>query len=246
MTPLTILPTREEEHARMTAQVRARCPADRPLEVLEAGCGRRWPIDMQGLNYHLVGLDADEAALRARREIVGDLHETLLGDLRSAAFPAGRFDIIYNSFVLEHVQGAQAVLDNFLTWLRPGGVMILRLPDRDTVFGFTTRLTPFWFHVLYKKYVEGNRNAGKPGHDPYPTFYDHVVSRRGIHGFAARHGLRVVEEFGLNSYLDGPGAIKRLMRAYVWTMGRLSLGALDWRYNDLYIVLQKPEPGSKA
>ena len=36
------------------------------LDVLEAGCGRRWPYDLDEFDMHLTGIDVDEEALRIR------------------------------------------------------------------------------------------------------------------------------------------------------------------------------------
>ena len=44
-------------------------------------------------------------------------------------------------------------------------------------------------------------NAGKPGYDPFPVFYDDVVSRRGIHRYCAERGCKVHDEAGSASYL---------------------------------------------
>ena len=148
--------------------------------------------------YTLTGVDVDRNALAVRQRTARPTDRLLYGDLRSRElFAAEEFDAIFNSFVLEHVDGAERVLDNFLYWLKPGGTLILRIPDGDSVYGFVTRMTPFWFHVLYKKYVQKMPNAGKPGYDPFPVFYDDVVSRRGIHRYCAERGCKVHDRSGL-------------------------------------------------
>ena len=35
----------------------------RPVEILEAGCGSRWDVDLEGLDYRVVGVDRDAAAV---------------------------------------------------------------------------------------------------------------------------------------------------------------------------------------
>lgn len=213
---------------------------ERALRILEAGCGNRWPLNLDGLDYQLVGVDTDERALEIRRAAARPGDEMHFGDLRERKlFGAGRFDAIYNSFVLEHVDGAEGVLENFLYWLAPGGLLILRIPDRDSVFGFLARTTPFWFHVLYKKHVQGMKNAGKPGFDPYPTFHDRVVSRRGIHDFCRMHGMAIREEAGYANYLPRRRLFQWPARVLVRGVSLLSLGRLDWRYNNLTFVIEK-------
>jgi SAM-dependent methyltransferase len=213
--------------------------APRPLRILEAGCGGRWPLDLKGESYTLTGVDLDSVALERRKNVSKDMDEIIVGDLRTTdLFAANAFDVIYNSFVLEHVAGAEHVLENFLRWLKPGGILILRIPDRNSVYGFLTRFTPFWVHVLVKKHLQGMPNAGKPGFDPYPTHYDPVVSRTGVHEYCSRRGCTVVYESAYSGYLP-KGLVGALARVVVRTISALSLGRLDWRYNNLTFVIEK-------
>jgi hypothetical protein len=119
-------------------------------------------------------------------------------------------------------------------------LLILRLPDRNTVFGFITRLTPYWFHVIYKKYVEGLRNAGKPGFAPYPVYYNEVVSRDGIRNFCSARGLSIKEEVGSCNYCQKKTVPFRLVRLTAFLLSLMSLGKLPWHYNNITYVLEKP------
>ena len=98
--------------------------------------------------------------------------------------------MIYNSYVLEHIDGADGVQAKFSNWLKPGGILILRIPDRDSVRGFVARLTPFWFHVFYVKYIVGLRQAGTTGFGPFRTFYDPIVSQGGYPRVLSKAPLR--------------------------------------------------------
>lgn len=210
------------------------------LRILEAGCGARWRLRLEGTPYRLTAVDIDRQALEIRKTAVRDVDEIIVGDLRTTGlFAANSFDVIYNSFVLEHIAGAQQVLDNFTSWLAPGGLLILKFPDRDSVYGFFTRLSPFWLHVLYKKYVEGVRTAGQPGYGPYPTHYDPVVSRRGIHRYCSNRGCTVQHEAGFAGYLPDSPLAGTLARTLVKSVAALSFGRLDWRYNNLTFVIEK-------
>ena len=211
-----------------------------PLRILEAGCGAKWPLRLEGTPYKLTAVDIDTHALEVRKTRVRDVDEVMVGDLRTSnLFPSCSFDVIYNSFVLEHIEGAERVLDNFLAWLAPGGLLILRIPDRDSVYGLLTRCTPFWAHVLYKKYVEGVKDAGQPGHGPYPTSHDEVVSRRGIHRYCSDHGCVVQYEAGFSGYLPKAPLVRALARVTVQSIATLSFGRFDWRYNNLTFVIEK-------
>lgn len=239
MAPLKLIYNREQALELMERRPKAR-GATAPLRILEAGCGTTWPLRLEGVEYQLTGVDVDRNALEVRQRTARPTDRLLYGDLRERSqFPAEQFDVIYNSFVLEHVDGAERVLDNFMYWLAPGGTLILRIPDRDSVYGFVTRMTPFWFHVFYKKHVRKMPNAGKPGYDPFPVFYDDVVSRRGIHRYCAARGLKVYDEAGSASYLPKHGLQALVSWTFVRLVSLLSLNKLSWRYNNLTFVIEK-------
>lgn len=210
------------------------------LQVLEAGCGREWYFQMEGIRYELTGVDTDLAALEARRQKKGDLSHWIVGDLRTASLEPNKYDVIYNAFVLEHVQGAEQVLENFVRWLRPGGILILRVPDRNGVQGFLARLTPHWAHVLYYRWAWRMKDAGKPGFAPYPTVYDKIVSISGLREFCLNRGLIIKEELGVGSYHRGYGIVRTLTPIVARLIGWLTLGRIHADYVDLTIVAQKP------
>lgn len=210
------------------------------LLILEAGCGRRWPLKLANVQYRLIGVDLDKNALESRLNDVKDLDEAIVADLQAFDIGDRKVDVIYNSYVLEHLERADRALESFDAILKPGGLLILRLPDRNTVFGFVSRRTPFWLHVIYKKYVEGIRNAGKPGFVPYPVYYHDVVSRDGIRKFCSSRGLLIKEEIGSCPYREKKTLPMRLMRLTALIISALSLGKLPWHYNNIAYVIEKP------
>jgi SAM-dependent methyltransferase len=209
--------------------------------VLEAGCGQAWVLTPRSDAVHITGVDTDGEALRIRREVKGDLDEEILGDLRTVDLPAESFDVIYCSYVLEHVAGAEAVLDRFVAALRPGGRLIVRVPDGTSVYGFLVRHSPHRLHVLYKRYVERKPDAGKPGHAPYPTVYDDVVTLRGLRDWAGRHELEVQHEFGTNMYLRMFGPLRPVVDAALRAVATLSRGRLSASHNNICLILRKPQ-----
>ena len=214
---------------------------DEELQILEAGCGRKWPIDLSGARYRLTGVDLDAKALESRKNEVRDLHEAMVGDLRSIDFPRAHFDVIYSAFVLEHVKGAQELLEKFVLWLKPGGLLILQVPDRNSVYGFFARTTPFWFHVFYAKhfneYYRRLGTAGQPGHGPYPTHHDPVIGRAEFRKFAAEHALELEQEYGFRRL---PG----VQQVFAATVSLLTLRRLASSHIDLcYIARRMPDAG---
>src|SRR5690606_33630642 len=209
------------------------------ITILEAGCGRAWPLKLS-IDYTLVGLDLDEEALRLRVRQQKDLDDYRVGDLRDAHFPPGSFDVIYCAYVLEHVEGVEKVLDNFARWIRPGGLIVLRIPDKDSVYALLARSTPHWFHVLFCKHVNGYRDAGKPGHAPYPVVYEDAMSRRGIEAFCAAHGF--------SPSVTAAAAYKRSwFRPLAFLVSALTLGKYAWRHNNLtYLIAAGSAAAAKA
>jgi len=226
-----------EEHQWIEDAIRAEARPSQVLRVLEAGCGQRWFANLPDIKLHLTGVDQDAAALDIRKRVHADLDEAILGDLMTVQLPSGAFDIAYNAFVLEHVQDPERLLLNLVHWLKPGGLLVLRIPDRQSVKGFLTHMTPHWFHVLYYRVYKKNPNAGKPGHMPYPTPFGKVVSRVGLNAFCQRHGLQAVAERARSSQVDDNG----LLYQSILQLGKLlSFGRLKAEYSDLCMLIRKP------
>lgn len=216
-----------------------------PLRILEAGCGRRWAMRMQGIDWELTGVDLDADALAARKSIVGDLDIGIVGDLRSVQLESAAYDVVYSWWVLEHIAGATAVLKRFVTWVKPGGIVIVRVPDRDSVHGLITRMTPFWFHVWFYRWVKGIRNAGKPGFGPYPTVYDEVIALDGMTLFAEQNGLLLREAVRIGDYRhQGKGLFGRMLPLFAKMVSALTLGHVHADAMDLLFVLERPARSS--
>lgn len=237
--PIPVLPDEPAVDEIIGARIRGYASGKGPIRILEAGCGRRWPFRFDDVDFVLTGVDLDPHALRIRQEQQRDLDEAVLGDLRSVAFERHSFDIIYSAYVLEHVPDTERVLLNFLEWIKPGGLIILKFPDRESVYGFVTRITPHWVHVLYKRYGAGNPNAGKPGFGPYPTVHEPIIGRARFESFVRAHGLTAVEAYGY-------GTLPRFQRLGTRLLAALSCGRLTARYYNLMYILESVAEAATA
>lgn len=240
MTALHIAPTptyARDLISRTIQEEAARC-AD-PVEILEAGCGRTWNIDLSGVPYRLTGVDLDPDALNYRKDVVGDLDDAIVGDLRTVQLVCGGYDVVFSAFVLEHIAGAEQVLDRLLDALRPGGLLILRVPDGHSVYAFLARRLPFRLHVWYKRLSEHDKQAGQPGHPPYPVVYDPIVCRQGLQSYADQHGLVLVSELGTNPHLDAMGRLAPVGRWGQRAISLLSAGRLHGTHSNLTLVYRK-------
>jgi SAM-dependent methyltransferase len=225
----------------LAAFIRAQGSGEDSIAILEAGCGQRWFVKLEGKKFVLTGVDVDKDALEIRRRVYDDLDEAIHGDLRTVEFQQCRFDAVYSSFVLEHIAGAEDVLRRMVEWLKPGGIIIIEIPDPNSVKGLITRLTPHWFHVLYYRFVLGIKTAGHPGHGPYRTYFDPVISRRGIREFCDRKGLRVEAEYGYQPYGPTGTAMRKLVGFTTKVINLLSLGTASDRHADLLYILRRTQ-----
>lgn len=236
---LSLLPDGKTERAVLTSAIAA-VTSEGPLRVLEAGCGQRWTLALEGRQLHITGVDTDAEAMRIRRERHGDLDVEMVADLRDVQLPDAAFDVVYCSFLLEHVAGARDVLDRFRTAVRPGGRIVIRVPDGDSVYGLLVKHSPHRLHVLYKRFAEANPKAGTPGHAPYPTVYDDVVSLRGLRAYAADSGLDIVAEYGTFFLPRRLRRARPLIRATFWLIAALAPGRRAVDHRDLGMVFEVP------
>lgn len=217
----------------------------RSLSILEAGCGTRWPLDLTGLDYTLTGVDLDLEAIELRKTVEHDLDFAVQGDLCTIDLPAESYDVVYSAFVLEHVPRADLALENMVKWLRPGGLLILRLPERDSVPGFYARVLPFWTHVWVYRHLYGKPLAGQPGHAPYPTFYHPVIGRRRLRGFLEARGMKMAGYYGHAEKSPIKGFFGVLQFTVFRLTELLSFGRLTWRYEDAVYIAVKDAPSAR-
>jgi SAM-dependent methyltransferase len=217
----------------------------RPLSILEAGCGRRWTIDLSGTEYRLTGIDLDPVALELRKTRTRDLDVAIVGDIASAKLPMESFDVVFSSFVLEHVQRADVALKNFAMWLKPGGLLILRLPERNTARAFLTRILPQGVHVFFYRHILGSKTAGQSGYAPYPTYHHPVIGRERLLRFLRELGVTCVGLYGDAFRRDGTGVMRPMVRLVLTVTAMLSFGGLTADYSDLLYIAVK-EPGEKG
>ncbi|MGD0800762.1 MAG: class I SAM-dependent methyltransferase [Terracidiphilus sp.] len=212
---------------------------ERSLAILEAGCGQRWSIDLTGMDYTLTGIDLDPVALGMRQHQVHDLDTAICGDLCTVELPEASFDVVFSSFVLEHVPRADLALENLVKWLKPGGLLILRLPERKTAHGFYTRMLPHWAHVWYYRNVLHSPFAGQPGYAPYPTYYHPVIGRERLLDFLADHNVKCLSCCGDGFKRTHSDLKKKILRAVVKLTAILSLGYLAADFKDILYIAMK-------
>jgi len=97
---------------------------------LEIGGGRgsitRWLAERVGSSGNVIATDLQVDFLTT---IVAPNVEVLRHDLRTDTFPERSFDLIHARAVLIHIPDDSEIVRRMVSWLRPGGWVLLEEPD---------------------------------------------------------------------------------------------------------------------
>jgi 2-polyprenyl-3-methyl-5-hydroxy-6-metoxy-1,4-benzoquinol methylase len=101
------------------------------LDLLDVGCGSASLLGlMKQRGFRVRGVDfSSEAAAVAKDE---NGVQVVVGSLEDAAFPGTSFDIVTLFHVMEHVTNPREVLKEVARILRPGGSVVLQVPNIDS------------------------------------------------------------------------------------------------------------------
>jgi SAM-dependent methyltransferase len=196
---------------RRLEQVRRLRPAGRLLDV---GCGKGVFLKLASASYDVTGVDVSEAATRHAREVFG--LDVRCSDFHQAALPENEFDVVTAWDVLAGFTQPQACLRRIARTLRPGGWLVMTLPDVDTLaFKLLRRAWPLLI-------------------PPINLFY---FSRRSTGLLLERAGLRMESYTHPGKYLSGNFVFRKLGRALrLHSLDRESV-RLPWVRN-LYLNLR--------
>jgi SAM-dependent methyltransferase len=127
------------ESAAAVGSVRATVPRLTPrARVLEAGTGtgrlavylaRVAPVDVTALDLSPESLALGRRLAVSASPLAGSV-SFVEGDLYELPFQEGRFDVVLSDSVIEHLRDPAAALKEFHRVLRPGGVVVLSVPNR--------------------------------------------------------------------------------------------------------------------
>jgi len=123
---------RRNASARM---IRDFAPPERPLRILDAGCGTGGMLDLYRTwpDAKAVGVDMSSDALgfssgRGHARLVG-------GNLTLLPFRSGSFDVVTALDVIEHVPDDGKALAEISRVLRPGGILVATVPAYQFLWG---------------------------------------------------------------------------------------------------------------
>lgn len=210
------------------------------IAILQAGCTTAEDLNTDalraaGARLAVSMIDEDSEVTRAAVAQDQSMHQAILGDLRTVPLPPRAYDIVQCSSLLGRIEHAELVLDRLSGAVKPGGLLLLRVCDRDSAAGFLDRVLP----GLVRRFIWHKRQPGAPG--PHGAVYERVASAQGIQAYVTAHGLVIAERAALGGLTGGlpPGphgylAAQRLV-------ARLSRGRLTPAHEDVLYVIRKPE-----
>lgn len=110
-------------------------PPERPLRILDAGCGTGGMLDQYKTlpDLEVTGVDFSPEALsfshkRGHSRLAG-------GDLTCLPFRSGSFDVVSALDVIEHIPDDSRAVDEIVRVLRPGGILVATVPAYQFLWG---------------------------------------------------------------------------------------------------------------
>ena len=147
----------------------------------------QWAADQGALVY---GIDISAPTVRlAKAEFGGRPPRVVVADVRSVPFASGSFDAIYSMGTIEHFHETEAAVCELARLLKPGGRLILGVPNKHDPF-----LRPWLVAILH---------AGRQ----YGYGFEKCYSRKALRRMLEAAGLSVVAETGI---LFMPGWLRML------------------------------------
>jgi SAM-dependent methyltransferase len=210
------------------------------IAILHAGCTTAEDLDVDalraaGARLHVSMIDEGTEVTHAAVAKHQNMATAVLGDLRTVPVPPRAYDIVQCSSLLGRIEHAELVLGRLAGGLKPGGLLLLRIRDRDSAAGFLDRALPEWARrAIWRK-----QQPGEPG--PHAAVYERIASARGVHAYVTAHGLVISERGALGGLAGGLPRGPHGYLAAQKLVARLSRGRLTAAHEDMLYVIRKPE-----
>jgi len=155
-----------------------------PGRLLDAGAGRgRFVAAARAAGYDATGIEPSPARAAAARELRGA--EVAAVGIEDAAVAPASLDAVSLWHVLEHVTDPGAALARVAGWLRPGGALVVGVPNLDS---WQAQLgAGRWFHLDLPRHRTHFTPAG----------LDTLLRAHGLEPVHTRHVLLEHNPFGM-------------------------------------------------
>ena len=206
------------------------------IKILEAGCGMSSPVKYKQEHY-IVGIDISGKQLERNKVI----DEKIVGDIQIFKLKELEYDLIICWDVLEHLKNPELALENFKNSIKKDGIIIISVPNLMSVKGLITKLTPFFIHLFFYKYIlRSDIHRGEDDKGPFKTYLRKSITYKSFKKFSQSNNLHII-------YFDPIDFGDRLKRAsklgyYGYSLTKflfkiLSFGTLG--ESDLTLVIAK-------
>lgn len=134
--------------SRRLSKIASRGTNGTPTAIMDFGCGTGVLLDeCSRCADQVYGVDLVlESARLLKSEWNLDRVSLLTPTEATEAVAPGSLDVIVAAEVLEHVEPLEPALEQFRTWLKPGGKLLVSLPTENTLYKFGRRLAGFSGH----------------------------------------------------------------------------------------------------
>jgi SAM-dependent methyltransferase len=201
---------------------------EKPARILDIGCGTganlTLPLAKLHSDVHILGVDIDAKSINYARKAdhPGNVRFATLEDLQEK----DAFDLVIASEVLEHVENPPEFLDHLIELARPGGRLLVTVPNGYGPFEWCAFLEAL-LHLSGMQAVLRRvkriviRMPAPDGEGAAPTFavspHINFFSRRSLLNLFDAAGLRV-KRFQPTTFLCGYGldSIIRSRKAIAW------------------------------
>ncbi len=118
------------------------------MEVLELGCGSGHAVsNIQDREVKYTGVDWSQGQVERNRQRYGEAARFIDASLYEVPLPDGTFDLVFSTYVLEHLVWPHRFLDEALRLTKPGGQLIILCPEfrhehRIPSLRYTSRVAP--------------------------------------------------------------------------------------------------------
>jgi SAM-dependent methyltransferase len=106
-----------------------------PQTVLELGCGQGSMGARLARRARYVGVEPDRTSCAVAETRVGAVGGTVVRGDHTAVLPGSTYDLVCAFEVLEHIEDDQAMLADWVRFVRPGGHLMLSVPAFAWRFG---------------------------------------------------------------------------------------------------------------
>jgi SAM-dependent methyltransferase len=211
-----------------------------PIKLLQAGCtGPADELDLdklraRGVEVSIRRIDQDHPVSREAARADASRGAAAFGDLRTIPLPSRDIGVVYCAHLLDRIQHAELVLDRLVAALKPGGLLLLRLRDRECAAGVLDRILPQAARRAIWHWLRPEQ-AG-----PLPAVYEPLLSAEGVHAYALARGLAIGERQAVRDRPRRPDRLAWGAPLACRLIAALSRGRHPDDHDDLLYVIRKP------